>query len=79
MLSRATVRLLAQMFRDNFTNCHAFGIHEDDVNLAKCLAGVGIFPEKTRDEDGKQRFHDMHPNDIFDNEAVGSSVSKGLL
>jgi len=43
-----------------------FAVNEGDLAVAECLQTVGVFPEDTRDEQGRQRFHpfkhDYHAN-----------------
>lgn len=49
----------AQRLADATLRClQAFGpLPEGDLAIAQCLQTVGVFPEDTRDEHGRQRFH----------------------
>ncbi|KAI6174384.1 hypothetical protein M3Y98_01184200 [Aphelenchoides besseyi] len=63
MVSRAGVRV----FNEIMTNdkiCPDFHRAEEDQELGKCMAKVGIYPTYTRDAQGKDRFHHFHVDEL---------------
>lgn len=47
----------------NGEKCPDFHRAEEDQEISRCLARVGIFPEDTRDLYGHDRFHHFHPDE----------------
>jgi hypothetical protein len=73
-LSRAAIKLLVeQIFLSPGENCRQISTSEDDIEIAKCLATVGLRPEISRDVYNKERFHHSHFNDIYKFEVIFSA------
>ena len=62
MLSKRAVYLLQQALQ--FGSCPTDGTLED-LDIAKCLATVDVFPEETRDSSGRITFHSINPYAIL--------------
>ncbi|CAJ0586651.1 unnamed protein product, partial [Mesorhabditis spiculigera] len=62
ILSRPTVEAFNRVMKDPEL-CPDFHRAEEDQEISKCLAAVGIYPEDTRDENGSERFHHFHPSE----------------
>ncbi|KAI6184552.1 hypothetical protein M3Y97_00608700 [Aphelenchoides bicaudatus] len=50
----------------NDSICPDFHRAEEDQELGRCMAKVGIFPTDTRDELGRERFHHFHIDEYND-------------
>ncbi|CAB3406646.1 unnamed protein product [Caenorhabditis bovis] len=63
VMSREAMRLFAdRLFHDK----DACPYHEwEDYAIARCLASVGVFPEDTRDDKGRQRFLPWRPEQHY--------------
>uniref|UniRef100_A0A7E5A2E0 N-acetylgalactosaminide beta-1,3-galactosyltransferase n=1 Tax=Panagrellus redivivus TaxID=6233 RepID=A0A7E5A2E0_PANRE len=48
--------------------CTKFHRAEEDQELGSCLATAGVTTQDTRDEAGRQRFHQFHPDEIHKND-----------
>ena len=46
--------------------CPEFHRAEEDQELSRCLAKIGITPTDSRDNDGRDRFHQFHPEEHLD-------------
>lgn len=64
LLSRGAMALFAEHLFNNETLC-PFNEFED-VGIAKCFERLGIFPQDTRDEHGRQRFLAYSVQQTFD-------------
>ncbi|CAJ0931858.1 unnamed protein product, partial [Mesorhabditis belari] len=62
VLSKPTVEAFNRVMKNNEL-CPDFHRAEEDQEISKCLAAVGIYPEDTRDENGSERFHHFHPTE----------------
>ncbi|CAD6197698.1 unnamed protein product [Caenorhabditis auriculariae] len=65
ILSRPAAEAFHDVMKDP-TRCPEHHRAEEDQEMAKCLAAVGIFPEDSRDENGSDRFHHFHPLEHLD-------------
>ncbi|GMS79495.1 hypothetical protein PENTCL1PPCAC_1670, partial [Pristionchus entomophagus] len=64
VLSRKALELFARHAYDNETICPDDPY--EDVGIARCLANLGIYPHKTINEHGQQRFNTYHPSKTFE-------------
>lgn len=46
--------------------CPEFHRAEEDQELSRCLAKIDITPSDARDNDGRDRFHQFHPEELED-------------
>uniref|UniRef100_A0A914C485 N-acetylgalactosaminide beta-1,3-galactosyltransferase n=1 Tax=Acrobeloides nanus TaxID=290746 RepID=A0A914C485_9BILA len=66
ILSRTAMESFIEVMKEKKT-CPEFHRAEEDQELSRCLSRVGIFPEDTRDNYGRERFHHFHPDEERNN------------
>jgi glycoprotein-N-acetylgalactosamine 3-beta-galactosyltransferase len=54
--NEALNRLQSKLF-ENYSYCPNTGV--EDVDVAKCLRNLGVYPDKSIDEEGRERFHSL--------------------
>ncbi|CAD5213388.1 unnamed protein product [Bursaphelenchus xylophilus] len=59
IVSRAGMKVFNDIMK-NDTICPDFHRAEEDQEISRCLAKVGVYPVDTRDKLGRERFHHFH-------------------
>ena len=57
LLSRETLHRLGSSLNKNITFCKNTGV--EDLDVGRCLRGLGVYPNKSIDELGRERFHSL--------------------
>lgn len=57
VLSHEALHRIGKQLIANFTFCPNSGI--EDVEVAACLRQLGVYPENSTDDKGRERFHSM--------------------
>jgi glycoprotein-N-acetylgalactosamine 3-beta-galactosyltransferase len=57
VLSREAITRLQLKLDADYKSCQNTGT--EDVDVARCLRGLGVFPNKSIDEQGRERFHPL--------------------
>ena len=60
LLSREALHRFGSNLNKNFTFCKNTGT--EDVDVGKCLRELGVYPNKSVDELGRERFHPLNIN-----------------
>jgi glycoprotein-N-acetylgalactosamine 3-beta-galactosyltransferase len=58
VLSREAIKRLQIKLENEYETCQNTGT--EDVDVARCLRKVGVFPNKSIDEQGRERFHPLN-------------------
>ena len=58
MLSNEALKRLHSQLSVNYTYCRNNGI--EDLNVAECLRHLSVYPEKSIDDEGRERFHPLN-------------------
>ncbi len=61
VLSREALRRLGSELHKNKTFCNNHGT--EDVDVGRCLRKLGVYPNKSIDENGRERFHPLSVKD----------------
>ena len=64
LLSKESLTRLGKRLNENFTSCSNSNI--EDIDVARCLRLVQVYPKKSIDELGRERFHLMNLKDHFE-------------
>ena len=60
LLSNEAVKRLGAKLTENYKFCKNSGV--EDVDIARCLRRLGVYPNKSIDEFGRERFHPLNIN-----------------
>ena len=69
VLSRAAVATMFENSTQFKRYCRCDGAIED-LDIGSCLAGFGVYPEDTRDAEGRLRFHSQNPLRVLNGESL---------
>ena len=62
-MSKEAFRRLGEQINQNMSFCQNSGI--EDVDIQVCLRKLNVFPEKSLDDLGRERFHALHIKKSF--------------
>jgi hypothetical protein len=62
-LSRESFARLGEQLRKNLSFCDNSGVEDYDVH--SCLRRLGVYPNKSIDEQGRERFHPLDAKSHF--------------
>jgi len=77
IVSNEGMQVFNTIMRNN-SICPDFHRAEEDQELSRCMAKVGIYPPDTRDKMGKERFHHFHI-DEFKSSEISKFVSENAF
>ena len=60
VLSNEALKRFHSKLSENYKYCRSSGA--EDVQIAKCLRKLGVYPDKSIDDEGRERFHLLGPN-----------------